>query len=540
MTVLQIASNAVHARLLNADRETKLIVSDLLSYQVEGAEYTDAFKQHRWDGRSSFFDFRTGGFPAGFVHSVYSELTRRGHRVQLIRRRPPGPLGPENPKIDDLPEDPRYDYQPETVRRLLKYGSMIAQVATGGGKSRIAKLAIARIRRPTLFLTRRGVLMYQMKEALEKDGAFVCGVIGDSEWAPRKGVNVGMVQTLISRLQEPDIEKEWEFVAEQEKRLRENDPRHKPRSREELFAAAQERAQIKHLTRLKTIKFLEYIEFVIGEEAHEAGSNDYYEILRHCKNANYRLALTATPFMRQDAESNMRLMACFGQIGIRVTEKMLIERGILARPYFKRVRTPCPPKVRRTSGYQRAYKYGIVENVERNRAIVYEAAHAAAWGLTSMVLVQRKEHGKILKDMMKAAGLRVDYIFGEHDQERRKKALARLGAGEIDCLIGSTILDVGVDVPAVGAIILAGGGKAEVALRQRIGRGLRAKKHGPNVALITDFCDEWNVHLKAHAQTRHAIVDNTPGFAENVLLPGEDFDYEGLGFVKMKLSRLAS
>ncbi|MBH8434009.1 hypothetical protein I8Q59_09430, partial [Acinetobacter baumannii] len=43
------------------------------------------------------------------------------------------------------------------------------------------------------------------------------------------------------------------------------------------------------------------------------------------------------------------------------------------------------------------------------------------------------------------------------------------------------LLDGGVDVPAVGLIILAGGGKAEVALRQRIGRGLRAKKFGPNV-----------------------------------------------------------
>ena len=43
------------------------------------------------------------------------------------------------------------------------------------------------------------------------------------------------------------------------------------------------------------------------------------------------------------------------------------------------------------------------------------------------------------------------------------------------------ILDVGVDVPSVGCIILAGGGKAEVANRQRIGRGLRAKKLGPNI-----------------------------------------------------------
>lgn len=76
-------------------------------------------------------------------------------------------------------------------------------------------------------------------------------------------------------------------------------------------------------------------EFVILEEAHEASGNSYYEILRYCKNAHYRLALTGTPFMRESEESNMRLMACSGPIAIKVTEEMLIQRGVLAKPYFK-------------------------------------------------------------------------------------------------------------------------------------------------------------------------------------------------------------
>jgi superfamily II DNA or RNA helicase len=97
-------------------------------------------------------------------------------------------------------------------------------------------------------------------------------------------------------------------------------------------------------------------------------------------------------------------------------------------------------------------------------------------------------------------------------------------------LIGSTILDVGVDVPAVGMVILAGGGKAEVANRQRIGRGLREKKNEmPNVAFIVDFADGFNTHLSGHYRTRRAIVESTPGFAENVV---SDFDYAGLGFVR--------
>jgi superfamily II DNA or RNA helicase len=130
----------------------------------------------------------------------------------------------------------------------------------------------------------------------------------------------------------------------------------------------------------------------------------------------------------------------------------------------------------------------------------------------------------------------VDFIQGEDDQEGRQAALKKLAAGQLDVLIGTTILDVGVDVPAVGHICLAGGGKAEVALRQRIGRGLRAKKVGPNVAFVTDFEDSQNLHLRGHAQQRLAIIKGTPGFDENVLEGGKNFDFEALGFKRSAIA----
>jgi len=206
----------------------------------------------------------------------------------------------------------------------------------------------------------------------------------------------------------------------------------------------------------------------------------------------------------------------------------------LAKPYFKRIKQPEPPKgVRRTSSWQRAYDLGIVKNEWRDQQIAIEAIRATKYGLPVMILVARKEHGAILKKMVASAGARVEYIFGESSQEKRAATLAKLKRGDINVLIGSTILDVGVDVPAVGMVILAGGGKAEVQLRQRIGRGLRAKKGMPNVCLVVDFVDPHNTHLRDHALTRFAIVDGTPGFAENVLSIGADFDFDALGFRKI-------
>lgn len=507
--LIQIGFNPVTAKLFGADEGAKVICSTLLSYFVDGYEYTDAYKSRGWDGRSTFFNFVNATFPRGFVDDVEKALIAKGYTVQRIARPLPAPLGPVDPSVDAFGNDPRYDYQPETVRRLVSYGCMIARVATGGGKSRIAKLCTARINRPTLFITTRTVLMHQMKKSYEASG-FDVGIIGDGEWEPNF-VNVAMVQTLIKRLEDPDALDATTL---------------KERYGGSNSSAAMRQRRI----RAKTIAFLETIELVIGEEAHEAGGNSYYELIRHMKNAAYRLALTATPFMRDSQEANMRLKAAFGSIGIDITEKLLIDRGILARPIFKFISTPCPDKLRKTTGWQRAVELGIMENQHRNFAIVREVRRAVDYGLSCIVLVQRKEHGKILSKLLTDAGVRTDYIFGEDKNASRERSLARLRDREIHCLIGSTILDVGVDCPAVGLVVLAGGGKAEVATRQRIGRGLREKKASINVCFVVDFHDEHNKHLRSHAQSRQAIITQTPGFAENVLANDNDFNYEQLGF----------
>lgn len=888
--VVTIASSAVNAKLYEPTREVKLEVQRILSYRVEGAERTTAFKQGGWDGRSSFFDFKSAVFPAGFVHYVGACLRRAGYTVNLVSKPLPTPLGPENPKVDEFPEDPRYDYQMDVVRRLVKHGQIIAQGATGChakgtrvlmadgslkavedvavgdmlmgpdstprnvmklvrgrdsmyrinplrygspfvvngehilsleqttlpetrmecmnngrwvevtvndymqwdktqkhihklhrsrgidfgndhldaelpidpyllglllgdgclrgnsptlttadseieeyidawaekrgcfvtkqvrgtakqlsivgykrgttsrqvnpvseaiaklglsdlhsgnkfipqayktasrkarldilaglidtdgsnhnncfdfvskstalaadvafvarslgfavsshaktistgryagntytrlsisgdleqvptllprkqldarkqkkdvclsgftieavgeddfygftvdddnlylledftithncGKSRIARLAFARINRPTLFLTTRSILMYQMKDVFEKDFGVQCSVLGDGQFGHTdetgqfyiKKMCVGMVQTLVSRLEVGDIVREFEklYDSAKKKGIHFN--------KNEAKKIAERRAFEQNRIRAQTISLLSKFEFVILEEAHEASGNGYYEILRHCKNAHYRLALTGTPFMRDDEEANMRLMACSGPVAIKVTEKMLIDRGILAKPYFKFVPlTKKPDKLYSATAWQAAYRLGIVDNAERNQAIVNEIIRASSYGLSSMVLIQHTRHGEMLEKLLKDAGVRVEFIKGENDQAERKSALARLSTGQTDALIGTTILDVGVDVPAVGLVVLAGGGKAEVSLRQRIGRGLRAKKTGPNVALVIDFDDRWNNHTKTHSRQRMDIIKGTEGFCENIV--SGDFDMAAMGFSRKK------
>lgn len=549
--LIQIAHNAVNARLLTEDKQIKAVLSSLLSYRVSGYEMTDKYKLGIWDGMSSLFNYKKSAFPAGMVYMVKDKLQKLGHQVQIICEPIPEPIGDPKMNIDSFGYTEEYKYQYDAVERLLNLHQMIARIATGGGKSRVAKLATARIGRKTLFVTTRKSLMYQMKRHFEDMGIDV-GVVGDNQYNIKPFVTVAMIQTLASRLKTRTVEEEAirlieienkkvkDLLDAKEKILNKQLTARKitlKQKQEELLKYKSTIVGLRQSTQSinkqtiinveemrrkseKTKNDLAEFEFVIAEEAHESGSNEYFEVMKHCVKAYYRLALTATPFMKDDEEANMRLMACSGPIGIVVSEKELIDKGILAKPYFMFINNQRPTGLYPSTTYTRAYDLGIVHNDLRNAEITKWSKWGADKNLPILILVNRVQHGNIIKKNLTNIGLKCNFIQGEDDNDIRKNNLDMLANGDIQVLIGTNILDVGVDVPSIGMVILASGGKAEVQLRQRIGRGLRRKKIN-NRTFIIDFKDDFNIHLAKHSLTRQAIIQNTPGFSENIV---ENFD----------------
>lgn len=555
---LKIVHNAVRAKIMEPDRQARLIVNELLSYKIESGI------KGMGVAHGSMYDMNKDFFPTGFVRLVRKTLEKHGYRVIVQGKVVPAPGGPELPIVSDFPPDPRYDYQAKTMERLVQLQRMTAQVATGGGKSEIFKLCCERLQLPTLFITTRKSLMYQMAKGYKSvKSARPVGFIGDGHWNPEPtGVNFAIVDTLVSRMEKSSFEIELnrildKHVAFLEKEIervlkkatlpinpalvRKADAATKAKieylrqkitdkhalNEREIRTKAQAIADKKEKVRAETVKFLESIGFLTLEEAHEVSGTGFFDLCNAMTNAHYRLALTATPNMKDSEEANMRLAAVSGTIGIRVSEKELIDKGILARPMFKFVDSRPPVGVTRGSAFPLAYERGIVKNDGRNLQILQHVMEAKKYGLTSMILVQHTAHGDLLKNLIKTAGLRVEFIRGEDSQEQRQAALDALARGDLDVLIGTTILDVGVDVPSVGQVILAGGGKAEVAVRQRIGRGLRAKKKGPNICFVVMFKDTWNTHTNGHSRECLRIIQETPGFAENIV---PIFDFRGSGF----------
>lgn len=487
---IKLVSNAAVTKILHDDFEINKLITKLLSYYVNGYENFESYKKGKWDGKSTMYNWEKRMFPSGFNDMVKLALVERGYNVTHIRKQLPAPMGSMPKSLGGFTYTERYDYQWKNLQVLEKRGSYIAHMATGAGKSFASALAIYRINRPTLILTKRQPLMYQFKQNLEKFG-FDCGLVGDNKFDLDKHVTIAMVQTLNARIELGDNPTEEQIKLKEE-----------------------------------TLKFLSTVEFIIGEEAHEISHNAYWNVMRFCTNAYYRIGLTATPFMKTNNENNMKLLGAFGPLGISVDEKLLIDRGILAKPIIRFTSYPKPENLRFTSNYEKAVTEGISHAEPRNKVIVDECVKAASKKLSTLILVQRKLHGNMLKMMLKKEGIRVEFIWGESGAEEREEALSKLTSGKIDVLIGSTILDVGVDVPAIGLVILAGGGKDEVAIRQRIGRGLRAKSKGPNVCFIMEFMDEHNKHLNDHSLIRKRMIKSTEGFKDCLISTFAEFPYD--------------
>lgn len=557
--MVTIIHNPVAALLKTDDKAIKRLVASVLSYESTTMSKGKGGGMNSTTTRGSFYNFRNDTFAAGFVRLVRAKLEKAGVKVLIRAAKAPEPLGPKLPVVDSFGFEPRYSYQIETMERLVLMKNLVAMLATGSGKSRCFKLCAERLGLPTLFVTTRKTLMYQMAEAYEETIGKPVGILGDNVWKPvANGVNFAIVQTLSSRLSDTTLEEEIDKIISSKQRvvsqaieqamtenrlplsndllamlgpkaeakaakIRETVMKQYNIDDKGILLEARQKTREQLLKRQETLDLLQGVGFLCLEEAHEVGSDGFFRISQACSNAHYRLALTATPFMRDDEEANMRLMAATGPIGIKVSEKDLIDLEILAKPYFKYIHSvQTSSKIKKHTGWATAYDEGVVKNTTRNLTIVNETLRARKYGLTTMILIQREVHGKQLEKLLVNAGIKTRFISGKDDQTTRKSALKALGDGSLDCLVGSTILDVGVDVPSVGLIVLGGAGKAEVAIRQRIGRGLRAKKTGPNVCFVVDFMDDGNKYLIRHSNERRRIVQDTPGFGENIV---PDFDY---------------
>jgi len=425
------------------------------SYPVEGAKFSKAFKSKMWDGRKHLFRATTDSFPTGLLRIVKEVLdsTQTAYTVVDHRVSPTS----QNASFDLIGASMtgKYDYQLTAVQTAVREKQGIIRIATGGGKSEVACAITKHLGLQTLFAVTTKELLYQGRERFKKRLGLTdteIGIIGDGHWSPGTFVTIATIDTLESRVE---------------------------------TAACQ--------------AFLKSIEVMFADEAHHMGSETWYEICMLCP-AAYRYGLSGTPMDRTDG-ANLRLIAAIGDVIVDIPNKFLMERGISAKTsiIWTKITTPSLPK---KITYPTAYKQGIVENPAALDAVIAWTKIFAELKLGTLILCEEIAHGKAIDDALWTATggqfIAHQFIHGSEDPETRKNTLLDFAEGRLPVLIASTILDEGVDVPTIDALILAGSRKSKIKTMQRLGRGLRGKK-----LIAVEFANYCHDHLLRHSLARY-------------------------------------
>lgn len=261
--------------------------------------------------------------------------------------------------------------------------------------------------------------------------------------------------------------------------------------------------------------FLDSVTVMIVDEAHHSKSDSWYNNLMTCENALYRIALTGS-IDKKDELLWMRLQALFGNVIARTTNKFLIDEGHSARPTINIIPVANPNDIDRIDDYREAYDKGITNNDFRNKLIAKLTEKWYNQDKGTLIIVNFIEHGDTISEMLNDLDVEHYFLHGEIDSDTRREKLNDMRSGKLKVMIATSLIDEGVDISGINALILGAGGKSLRQTLQRIGRALRKKKDD-NTTQIFDFNDMTNRFLYTHSKERRKIYEE------------EDFEIKDLG-----------
>jgi len=415
-------------------------------------------------------------FPTGLLNIVEDILKKNNVDYILEDQRPSYPIKDPIPLLGYGLRD----YQKEAEKQVLESQNCIVRIATGGGKTAImASLAGKLHGYNQIVFVRRQMLLAQTIEVFKRELGIEIGQLGAGV-VDIKPLTIAMIPTVARA-----IDDKWSFQAENDDD-EDDSTKLNEKQREEIR------------------KYLSSCESITIDECHCLGADTAQLVSNYAANARYRIGLSGSPW--RDDGKDILLSAVTGPRVVDIDASFLIERGFLVAPHIYFFETP-PTRIPlfQQGKYQDVYKEFMVENQSRNQLILDKTIEAYNRFEKVLILVQQVEHGKILQKALEEDGVWVDYLSGKNTAVTRKEVINQFRQRSRSVLIGSSILNEGVDLPEITVLINAAGGKSSVQYYQKIGRALRLCDD-KNRAIVIDFLDQGIRFMDKHARARIKII----------------------------------
>lgn len=436
-----------------------------LSYIQSNSRYSFAVKMGHWDGRVRLLN-RHLQFPAGLVEDVRSILAGFGIA----------------PVVEDMRESlqvtakmawrghPLRDYQEKAIERAVDAGRGTVKMATGAGKTTVISALCGAYNTQTVVYVVSLDLLTQVKDTIESCLGIEAGLVGGGNCSIKQVTvcSVWSAAAAYNTKNEGDSEEDvaedkWKPSDDQKRNIRE---------------------------------MVEGARLVILDESQFAAAASIQAIMRNSKSASNRFGFSGTPWRSDGAD--ILLTAAFGNSIVDIRASDLIDLGWLVEPRiaFRDV----PPDYKLPKKWADVKKTYIVENEARNQMLIDNTNKLLELGRKPLLLFRDIKHGRALESML-PPDVRYEMVTGALSMDEREEIKARFKRGELDLVLASSVFDQGIDLPALDALVLAGGGKSTAKALQRVGRVIRSAK-GKTDALVVETWDQCHF-VKKHSSSRY-------------------------------------
>lgn len=470
-----------------------------MSYVVPGHKFMPRYKQDQvtahfegrepWDGTKTVALWKRGDlhFPSGLASYCKEVLNKHQVQYSVIDERLQA-VKSSGWSTEGLN---LRDYQSSVVDKAINVQRGVMKSCTGSGKTEIVSKIIQEIAAfPAIFYVTSCDLLMQAHERLSKyiryNGEHVkIGKIGAGE-CDIQPITIATVQSCERALVGSYTKNTYDDFNSEDK------------------------TKLSEIQRKQVIDLVRQAQFIFYDECQHCSADTIQTILNNSFSARYRFGGSASPW--RDDGLDILIEASFGRRFCDISASYLIEKGWLLQPIitFNHFDQNLGPAETWAAHYS---KY-IVNNDVRNRWIANRALFHMEKSRPVIILVKHVPHAENIAELMNN---KCEILTSSGDPAKtpknRKKYLDQMRNRELMCIIATSLLDEGVDVPSASVGIFAGGGKSSTRELQRIGRFIRKDPNDPNkdCAYIEEFYDHtrWLSH---HTKARLKILQTEPSF----------------------------
>lgn len=401
---------------------------------------------------------KKGIFLTGFLPRVVGHCERLKIPIEFgVLPQTPSPLSPTEVKYKLPPGVERFDpEQIEAIESIHRYQRGVIHYPTGSGKTTIFLSFIS------MFPTARSVIIVNTQDILIQTAQIAkrmfpgnVGILGAGENSINHQITVATIQSL---------------------------------NRMDLSSS-----------------FFKNLDIVIVDEAHHVskftepfvrkGEGGSYAKVLSSILAPIRLGFTGTlPYIEEGK------MALEGYIGPVISSKKPEEIKRLAKVIIQLKKLPETYTLKDLKTYPDVYRLGVIFNSRRNKQVVLDAEEYVKQGRTVLILVTAIQHGFNIKEMAERIipHRDIEFVYGDMEGNKRDEIKKSLNEKRTEIVIADVVWKEGIDIPTLGAIINAAGGKSEIATLQNIGRGSRRVEGVKEDIILKDYFDGSHRYLVDH------------------------------------------